>query len=219
MNIFECPDRWIVCILIHNPASAERLKVDMASFEYSLFAELATPAPAEVPGAAPLTFAYVFRTHAAYVLGLVRRLGVGASDAEDVAQEVFLAVHAGLVQFEGRSKLKTWICSICLHKVQDFRRQASRRREHVSADPVLVQTDTPHEGLVRKQHVQLLDEIIKRLPDPQRQVFVLYEVEELSMSDIARIMRCPIFTAYGRLRDARREVKRQFERASKARCP
>jgi RNA polymerase sigma-70 factor (ECF subfamily) len=206
--------------LIHNHRRTERLKIDMASFEYSMFAELAGPAPVEVADSAPLTFAYVFRTHAAYVLGLVRRLGVGPSDAEDVAQEVFLAVHAGLVQFEGRSKLKTWICSICLHKVQDFRRQAFRRRESVSADPpVLVQTDTPHDGLMRKQNVQLLEEIVGRLPDAQRQVFVLYEIEDLSMSEIARIMRCPVFTAYGRLRDARREVRRHFDRVRKARCP
>lgn len=185
-----------------------------------MFAELAAPAPADVSDSAPLTFAYIFRTHAAYVLGLVRRLGVGASDAEDVAQEVFLAVHAGLEQFEGRSKLKTWICSICLHKVQDFRRQAFRRREAVSADPpLLVQTDTPHDGLLRKQHVRLLEEIVGRLPDVQRQVFVLYEVEDLAMSDIARILRCPVFTAYGRLRDARREVRRHFARASKESCP
>lgn len=192
----------------------------MASFEYSMFTELAAPAPAaaEVSDSAPLTFAYVFRTHAAYILGLVRRLGVGPSDAEDVAQEVFLAVHAGLEQFEGRAKLKTWMCSICLHKVQDFRRQAYRRREAVSADPpTLAETDTPQDGLMRKQHVQLLEAIVDRLPDPQRQVFVLYEVEELSMSEIARMLQCPLFTAYGRLRDARREVRRQFVRATDGR--
>jgi RNA polymerase sigma-70 factor (ECF subfamily) len=194
--------------------------VDMASFEYSVFAELAAPAPAELSDSVPLTFSHIFRTHAGYVLGLVRRLGVGPSDAEDVAQEVFLAVHAGLLQFEGRSKLKTWICSICLHKVQDFRRQMFRRRETISADPPpLTQADTPHDGLMRKQHVQLLDEIVERLPDPQRQVFVLYEVEALPMSDIARILRCPVFTAYGRLRDARREVRRQFARACEGRRP
>lgn len=187
----------------------------MAALEYSVLAELAGPAPTGLSDATPLTFAHVFRTHASYVLGLVRRLGVSARDAEDVAQEVFLAVHAGLPQFEGRSKLKTWICSICLHKVQDYRRQSSRRRETVSADPQAPPlTDTPQDDLLRKQRVQLLEDIIGRLPDAQRQVFVLYELEGLSMSDIARIVACPVFTAYGRLRIARREVRKQFERTT-----
>jgi RNA polymerase sigma-70 factor (ECF subfamily) len=187
----------------------------MAASEFSVLSELAAPSAAGLPDATPLTFSHIFRTHAAYVLGLVRRLGVSTRDAEDVTQEVFIAVHAGLPQFERRSKLKTWLCAICLHKVQDYRRQLSRRRETVSADPpALSQFDTPQDGLLRKQRVQLLEEILGRLPDAQRQVFVLYEVEGLSMPDIARIVRCPVFTAYGRLRNARREVRLQFERAT-----
>jgi RNA polymerase sigma-70 factor (ECF subfamily) len=186
----------------------------MAALEYGVLAKLAAPAAAGLSDSTPLTFSHVFRAHAAYVLGLVRRLGVSARDAEDVAQEVFLAVHAGLAQFERRSKLKTWICAICLHKVQDYRRQSVRRRETISADPpALADDDTPHDGLLRKQRVRLLEEMLDRLPDNQREVFVLYELEGLSMSDIARTLACPVFTAYGRLRNARREVRKQFERA------
>jgi hypothetical protein len=140
----------IFFVLIHNQKPTERLNQDMASYEYSVLAELAAPAPAGLSDSAPLTFSYIFRTHAAYVLGLMRRLGVSAHDAEDVAQEVFLAVHAALPHFERRSKLKTWLCAICLHKVQDYRRQEYRRRETVSADPpLLADTDTPQEGLRR----------------------------------------------------------------------
>lgn len=206
-------------ILIHNLLRPERRTGDMASYEYSVLAELAAPAPADLSDSAPLTFSHIFRTHGAYVLGLVRRLGVSARDAEDVAQEVFLAVHAALPNFERRSKLKTWLCAICLHKVQDYRRQSYRRRESVSAEPpVLAESETPQEDLQRKQRVHILEQIVGRLADAQRQVFVLYEVEELSMSEIARMLGCPIFTAYGRLRSARQEVRKQFERASARRC-
>jgi DNA-directed RNA polymerase specialized sigma24 family protein len=89
----------------------------MASYEYSVLAELAAPAPAGLSDSAPLTFAHIFRTHAAYVLGLVHRLGVSARDAEDVAQEVFLAVHAALPHFERRSKSKTWLCAMHYHQL------------------------------------------------------------------------------------------------------
>lgn len=191
----------------------------MASYDYGVVGEIAASMPAPLIQDAPLTFAHVFRTHARYVLGLVRRLGVCERDAEDVAQEVFLAVHAGLARFEGRAKLKTWLCSICVHKVQDYRRQAFRRRETVTAEPVpLTAAEVVRYEIARKEHVRLLEDLLGRLSEGQRQVFVLYEVEGLSMAEAARVLECPLFTAYGRLRTARREVRAYFERAAKRRA-
>lgn len=195
----------------------------MGGYEYGWFGELAPATAMEPTDDAALTFTQVFRSYAPYILGLVRRLGVRPSDVEDVAQEVFLAIHASLPKFEGRARLKTWLCSICFHKVEDYRRQAYRRREVVTraseVEPDTVDEDTPHEDIARKQRVQLLESILARLPDAQRQVFVLYELEELPMIDVARIVECPLFTAYGRLRSARREVRALFERAAKRGAP
>ena len=186
----------------------------MSSYETGLLSEIAASLPATVAPDSPPTFAYVFRTHARYVVGLVRRLGVSACDAEDIAQEVFLAVHAGLPKFEGRAKLKTWLCSICVHKVRDYRRQAFRRRETVTAEPIPSSApDTTLSPSLRAGHVRLLEDIVGRLPDAQRQVFVLYDVEGFSMAEVARMVECPIFTAYGRLRTARHEVRTRFDAA------
>jgi RNA polymerase sigma-70 factor (ECF subfamily) len=188
----------------------------MGGYEYGWFGELASARAMEPAQDSSLAFSQVFRSHAPYILGLVRRLGVRACDVEDVAQEVFLAVHAGLPNFQGRSKLKTWLCSICFHKVEDYRRQIARRREIITADePTGVIDETPQDGIARKQRVLVLEAILARLPDAQRQVFVLYELEELPMCDVARILGCPLFTAYGRLRTARHEVRTLFERALK----
>ena len=188
----------------------------MGGYEFGWLGELAPARPIDSAADVSLSFPQVFRSHAPYVLGLLRRLGVPPRDVEDVAQEVFLAIHAGLPSFQGRSRLKTWLCSICFHKVEDYRRQSYRRREVVTAqEPATIDEETPHEGIARKQRVLLLESILARLPDAQRQVFVLYELEELPMTHVARIVDCPLFTAYGRLRSARREVRTQFDRVMK----
>jgi len=170
--------------------------------------------PASHAAAAP-SFAAVFQAHAGYVLGLLGRLGVATADVDDVAQEVFIVIHQKLPSFEGRSSLKTWVCGICLRKASDYRRRAHRRRELLVAES-RERTDAeqqPEAAALRHEHVRLLQEALAALPERQMQVFVLYELEELPMADVARAVGCPRFTAYTRLRAARRAIREQLERA------
>jgi RNA polymerase sigma-70 factor (ECF subfamily) len=165
-------------------------------------------------GAEAPTFADVWNAYGGYVLGLLRRLGVAAGEVEDVAQEVFLTVHAKLPAFEGRSQLKTWLCGICLRKAAEYRRKAYRRRELPSSAEAerADLTRLPEDEMLRRQRAALLYEALASLPDKQREVFVLYEIEELPMLEVARALRCPRFTAYTRLRGARAAVRAFFER-------
>ena len=55
---------------------------------------------------------------------------------------------------------------------------------------------------------RLLDSLLAALDEDKRQVFVLYELEELSMREVAEVMGCPLQTAYGRLYAARRDLQR-----------
>jgi RNA polymerase sigma-70 factor (ECF subfamily) len=174
---------------------------------------------AELPVAgAPPCFGRIVREHSRYVLGLLRRLGVDPGDVEDVAQEVFLAIHAQLPAFEGRSSLKTWLCGICRHKAGDYRRKALRRRSLWSGRPSepAVCAEDPQDGLLRKEGAELLHQALTRLPEEQLEVFVLYEIEELAMKDVAATVGCPIDTAYTRHRVARQRVQAFFRRAQLA---
>jgi RNA polymerase sigma-70 factor, ECF subfamily len=177
-----------------------------------------TDTASRAAAAAAPSFAEVFETQAAYVLGLLARLGVAAADVDDVAQEVFIVIHQKLPEFEGRSSLKTWVCGICLRKASDYRRRAHRRRERLVAES----TDRadaalqPEATALRHEHVRQLQEALAALPEAQMQVFVLYELEELPMADVARAVGCPRFTAYTRLRAARRAIREQLERAQAA---
>ena len=154
------------------------------------------------------SFAEVFGEHAPYVWRVLRRLGVAEADIEDVCQEVFVVVLRKLDDFEGRSKLRTWIYGICIRTASDYRRRAHRRRE-------VVTDELPDRGVAPEQADQLqqrearalLDAALEQLDENRRAVFVLYEIEDLPMADVAEALGSPLQTAYSRLHAARRQVQ------------
>jgi RNA polymerase sigma-70 factor (ECF subfamily) len=163
-------------------------------------------------------FGEIFARYAPYVLGLVRRLGVPADDVEDVAQDVFVAVHRQLPKFEHRSALKTWLCGIALRTVANHRRRLARRRETLldehGVEQHALSAPLQELALERADDAARLQHALDQLSDKLREVFVLYEIEELPMSDVARAIGCPRFTAYTRLRAARAALKTRLERGA-----
>jgi RNA polymerase sigma-70 factor (ECF subfamily) len=157
--------------------------------------------------------ARVFREHAAYAWRVLRRLGVGESDVEDVCQEVFLIVHKKLGGFEGRSSLRTWVYGICIRAASDYRKRSFRRNETVTdAPPEVASASDPHGEAAGRQARLLLDRIVGELDDDKRAVFVLYEIEELAMTEVASAVGCPLQTAYSRLHAARAQVEKAAAR-------
>jgi RNA polymerase sigma-70 factor (ECF subfamily) len=160
-----------------------------------------------------LDFVQVFRTFGAYVPGLLRRLGVEDRDLEDVAQDVFTIIHRQLPGFRGDSSLKTWICGIALRVASSHRRKITLRRL-LFADVDQVSSCAPEqfEAAELRERVLLLERALDRLSAGQRRVFVLYELEELSMREISQVLDCPEKTAYTRLYAARRAIERHLLR-------
>jgi RNA polymerase sigma-70 factor (ECF subfamily) len=132
-----------------------------------------------------------------------------------VCQEVFIVVHRKLPEFEGRSTVQTWIYGICLRTASDYRRRAYFRRESAVADvPEKVVQPMQEEGLAQKQASERLAQLLDQLDEAKRQVFVLYEIEELEMKQVADIVGCPLQTAYSRLRAARKLLADAIENES-----
>lgn len=153
-------------------------------------------------------FAEVFQTQTAYVWRSLRRLGVREADVEDVCQEVFMVVHRKLSTFEGRSKLTTWIYGICVRTASDYRRRAHRRHEEPTDSPPDERESAPQlKELERRRALAQLDNALDTLDEARRAVFVLYEVEELSMPEVAKTLGIPLQTAYSRLHAARKQVR------------
>ena len=174
---------------------------------------MTTPLAAAVavgPERALPEFEGLFREFAPYVLRVLPRLGVAARDLDDVAQDVFWAVHRGLPSFEGRSSVKTWLYGICIRVSANYRARAHRRYEQLVEAPAVEQSSgaaqTPARALQNRRALAALDAALATLPDVQRAVFVLHEVESLAVTEIAEALDCSKFTIYARLYAARRSV-------------
>lgn len=171
------------------------------------------PAPAGAP-VVP-TAAAIFAEHAAFVLRSVRRLGVRESEVEDVAQEVFVIVHRKLHTWNGTSTLRTWLFGIALRVASAHRRKAHVRREQLDGGAHFATRSIPpeqHDALSRKELRKQLDRALDSLDESKRAVFILYELEGVPMTEIAEGLGCALFTAYGRLREAREQVRASFKR-------
>jgi RNA polymerase sigma-70 factor (ECF subfamily) len=155
--------------------------------------------------APPPSFAAVYEAHASLVWRSLRRLGVREADVPDAAQEVFVVVHRRLGDFTGGT-LKTWVYGICLRVAADWRKRAHVRREAVGeAPPERANSgETAVREIAQKQARTLLDRMLDQLDEDKRTVFVLFEVEQLPMQEVARAVGVPLQTAYARLYAARR---------------
>jgi RNA polymerase sigma-70 factor (ECF subfamily) len=142
---------------------------------------------------------------------VLRHLGVPGADLQDQAQEVFVAVFRGLESFEGRSALRTWVYGICVRVASNYRRRAYVRRERSFSEPPeqALEPDQPR-ALEENMGWPALRRLLDTLDADKREVFVLYELEELPMREVAEACGCPLQTAYSRLHAARRLLLEKY---------
>jgi RNA polymerase sigma-70 factor, ECF subfamily len=171
----------------------------------------ATSAPAGPEGL--LGAAGLFREYAPFAWRVLRRLGVAERDADDVCQEVFVTAHRRIASFEGRSSQRTWLYGICVRTASEYRRRAVHRHEVLSEGvPEAAVDASQEEDAALREARATLDRILGSLDDDKRAVFVLYEIEELPMTEVAVAVGCPLQTAYSRLHAARRDVDSALHR-------
>jgi RNA polymerase sigma-70 factor, ECF subfamily len=140
--------------------------------------------------------------HGRSVCGYLRLLGIPDRDLDDALQEVFFVVCRRVHDYEERGRSRAWLYSIC-RLVAKRSQRVRRRSEDLVEDPELEVDATQFEQAVDHQALALGRRLLQALKPTQREVFWLYEVEELSMAEIARVLGCPLQTAYSRLQAAR----------------
>jgi RNA polymerase sigma-70 factor, ECF subfamily len=150
-----------------------------------------------------------------YVWDSLRRLGVHPSDREDVAQEVFLRVYRRLDDFDAARPSRPWLFAFVCRCVSDWRRLAWRRVEWLEDYPEPIGSEPmADDELARAQDRALVEAAIQRVALERRPVFILHEIEECPMREIAELLGIPLFTAYSRLRVARAEFTSAIMRLS-----
>ena len=157
---------------------------------------------------APLSFENVYEQYFEFVWRSARRLGVYESAVGDVVQETFLVVHRKLGEFEGRSSIRTWLFQIARRVVHDHRRTLQRKDPRAADDPDVDRVptderDAPDATAARAQAIRILQELLDRLDDEKKEVFILAELEQLPAPQIAEALGINVNTVYSRLRLAR----------------
>lgn len=169
-------------------------------------------------------FDALYATQVSFVWRNVRRLGVAESALDDVVQDVFLVAHRRLTELEQPESLRSWILSILIRVVRDYRRTLRRKDPHQRAtspvlDPELIadtRAGNPHEAAEYTDAVRLLHAMLNELDDAKREVFVLAELEEMTEKEIADALGENANTVHSRLRAARRDFDRAVHRYRKS---
>ena len=149
---------------------------------------------------------------------------VGESEAEDLAQDVFLKVSRGLADFRGDARLSTWIYRIATNAAVDRLRSPGFRQ----ADAAVFDEETcetacptaqpplPDEQVMSNEMVECFGDHLKDLPAAYRAVFILSDLEELPNRQIADILGLSLETVKMRLHRGRAMLLRELQQNCKA---
>ena len=154
------------------------------------------------------------------VYAIVARMVTDRTQADDLAQEVFLKVYRGLPYFRGEARLSTWIYRIVVNQARNRQRWWRRRRrsDQVSLDEHLQQfgdleskTDVlPDRLLASKETASRIWQAHNRLPFDQRTALVLREVDGLRYEEIAFTLGVAVGTVKSRLTRARQALRAEL---------
>ncbi len=149
-------------------------------------------------------FDTLVRRYLAFVGSHLRRLGVRDAELADASQEVFMTLQAKLSDVAS-DKEQNFIYGVALRVASHYRRASNRRDAALGQLAQVPESDaaTPEQSLADRQMRAVLDLALDELDEHDRQVFVLYELEELSTAEIANLLRAPQGTVKTRLRRAR----------------
>jgi RNA polymerase sigma-70 factor, ECF subfamily len=151
-------------------------------------------------------FDYVFRT--------LRRHGIAAADAEDLAQEVFLVMWRRWSSYDRERPLRPWLAGIAFRLAYHHR---ERRREDLRPEFDLPDhLPDPEAQLETERFRRLVLAALASLPERHRAPLVLCDLDGLTMPEVADILEVPLSTAYTRVRRARLAFAAEVERRRSA---
>jgi RNA polymerase sigma-70 factor (ECF subfamily) len=145
-------------------------------------------------------FAAVVRAHHASLCRLARTFVDSSAIAEEVVQETWLAVVRGVDRFEGRSSLKTWLFRILVNRARTIATRERRTESGVDPDdnrfdgngvwstPPIPWSEQVEDRVTAAQVAAIARDLLETLPEAQRQVVVLRDVEGLTAEETAALL-------------------------------
>lgn len=147
-----------------------------------------------------------FEERLEFIRGAFRSFGVAADDIDDVVQDLFLVLRRVWHRYDPERELRPYLFGIAFRIAAAHHR---KRKREVPAGLVRVGEDVlaPDELVQLEERHAVLSAILARVPAGRRAVFVMNEIEGVAMTEVAAELSIPLFTAYSRLRKARREFE------------
>src|ERR1043166_9285628 len=165
-------------------------------------------------------FEQLVERHQRMVIGTVGRMLGTNSDAEDIAQQVFVRVWKNVKRYEPRAKFTTWLLKITRNLVFN----ELRRRSRHPAVPLQSEIDeeerplkdeqavAPDSALLDQELQEAVDAAIAQLPESQRMAVILRRYEELSYEEIAEALDQSVSAVKSLLFRARTELRESLKR-------
>ena len=154
----------------------------------------------------------MFELESPYALRTLRRLGVTERDVEDMAHEVFVAVHRELPNYDRTRPIRPWLFAFCFRIASHYRRKHRRETVQDVTGDVIDPSDTPDALLDRERKRRLVLLALDELELDRRAVFVLHDIDGFTCEAIADSLEIPLGTVYSRLRRAREEFSAKMRR-------
>jgi RNA polymerase sigma-70 factor (ECF subfamily) len=161
---------------------------------------------------APLDFRTLFELESPYVLRTLRRLGVMERDAEDMAHEVFVAVHRELPKYDRMRPIRPWLFAFCFRIASHHRRKHRHETVEDMTGGVVDPTDAADTLLDRERKRRLVLAALDEIEIERRGVFILHEIDGVTCEAIAQSLEIPLGTVYSRLRLAREDFTAKVRR-------
>lgn len=169
---------------------------------------------ARVRGGEVAAFELLMRRYNQRLYRVVRSILTNPADVDDVLQETYVRAFSHLDQFLGRARFSTWLTRIAVNEALHRRRRQARVSELGDrADALPAAEPGPEHGAATAELRALLEASIDRLPEEFRAVFMLRDVEGLSIADTAEALTIPPDTVKTRLHRARRRLQHDLDHA------
>jgi len=155
-------------------------------------------------------FEYLYERHHRRVYSLCLRMTQNPSEAEDLAQEVFIQLFRKIGSFRGESAFTTWLHRLTVNQVLMHFRKRGVRMEQTTEDgetPVQVVAGTENPLQMPVVDRIAIDKAISQLPPGYRTVFILHDVEGHEHEEIARMLGCSVGTSKSQLHKARMKLR------------
>ena len=167
----------------------------------------------EIPPVQPLPreFETLFTSHFGFVCRTLQRLGVRESDVNDIAQELFLAVHRAMPEWDRSRAEKPWLFGFAVRFASNYRRLGWHRGRPLD-EQLAVQSPRLNDKISAKHTVM---RALETLDFDKRIALVMHDLEEFTAKEIASELGIPQNTVSSRVRLARDAFRSAVERAEK----